>query len=103
MDMRNFDLSALTEAQKEELASFGASVLNIVGMESALRSINESLCVIMSSSNEELSDLVLFLLELQKSYIRLHERMLENKKTLLGLTGIATDDNFFHLDGKTDF
>lgn len=64
--MADFNLSVLTEEQRNVLASFGASVLNIVGLEGGMRTINNALCELMTEPNKELSELTIFLLEMQK-------------------------------------
>lgn len=102
MERNEIELMALTEEQRNELAAFGASVLNIVGLEGGIKAINKALCELTSQPNEELSELMMFLLEVQKAYIMLYEQMLEKKKTLLGLTGVTKDNDYFNLGGKIE-
>lgn len=91
-----------TEEQTENLAMFGERVLSILGVLKPIELLNFSIATLSDADNDQ-SEVISFLNNLQYEFIRMEMQMWGEKKTLLGLTGVKQEDFSFELNDSYPF
>lgn len=98
------ELGGLTADQVCELANFGKSVLEtagVVGLSSGIIGLVRSLLLAENFDLEENKSTIETLLHIANEANELNEKCWGERKTMLGLTGVNSDDEYFGLNGAT--